>query len=52
MNSAIYVGTVTHRRMRPVGHQLRLPLCMFLIDLDELPALDRISPWLRVGRPA
>ena len=39
MNSAIYRGTVRHRRLRPVPHAFRYPLFMLYLDLDELPQL-------------
>jgi len=40
MHSAIYRGTVTHHRLRPVQHRLRYPAFFCLIDLDEIGALD------------
>ena len=36
MNSALYRGVVTHRRLEPVGHEFRYPTCHALLDLDEL----------------
>lgn len=39
--SALYVGRVTHQRLRPARHRLDYRLFTLLIDLDELPALDR-----------
>ena len=39
--SALYVGTVDHRRLAPFRHQLRYRVFQLLVDLDELPALDR-----------
>lgn len=39
--SAIYVGTVTHKRLRPKRHQLRYRVFSFLLDLDEIDGLDR-----------
>lgn len=38
--SALYVGRVTHQRMRPLRHRLAYRLYNVLVDLDELPALD------------
>jgi DUF1365 family protein len=38
--SGLYVGQVTHRRLRPRKHSLRYRTYAVLIDLDELPALD------------
>lgn len=37
--SALYVGTVMHRRLRPKVHQFRYRAFWLLIDLDELPVL-------------
>ena len=39
--SCIYNGTVMHRRTRPRRHQLSYTVTSFLLDLDELPQLDR-----------
>jgi DUF1365 family protein len=39
--SGLYPGVVTHARLRPRAHRLRYRIFMLLLDLDELPALDR-----------
>lgn len=39
--SALYFGTVGHERMRPRRHRLRYRVFSLLLDLDELPELDR-----------
>lgn len=39
--SALYVGTVAHDRRHGPRHRFHYPLYMHLVDLDELPALDR-----------
>ena len=41
--SALYVGEVTHVRLRPRRHHLRYRLYSLLVDVDELPALARAS---------
>ncbi len=41
MRSAIYEGQVTHERVRPKRHRLRYGVFSMLLDLDELPDLDR-----------
>ncbi|MEQ9490071.1 MAG: DUF1365 domain-containing protein [Alphaproteobacteria bacterium] len=41
VRSAIYQGTVVHGRVRPKRHRLRYSVFSFLLDLDELPDLDR-----------
>ena len=38
-NSALYVGQVAHRRLRPRKHALRYRTFALLLDLDELPDL-------------
>lgn len=37
LQSALYVGAVMHRRLRPTMHQFRYRAFWLLIDLDELP---------------
>ncbi len=45
-HSAIYRGSVRHRRHEPVAHVFRYPLFMMYLDLDELPRLfDRRWLW-------
>ena len=39
MNSAVYEGTVRHRRLAPVAHVFRYSLFMLYVDLAELPGL-------------
>ncbi|MDM0068757.1 DUF1365 family protein [Variovorax sp. J31P207] len=39
--SALYVGSVMHQRLRPVRHRLDYRLFSLLLDLDELADLDR-----------
>ena len=39
--SGLYPGIVTHARLKPRVHKLRYRVFMLLLDLDELPALDR-----------
>jgi len=41
LTSCIYEGSVVHERRRPKRHRLRYGVFSFLIDLDELPELDR-----------
>jgi uncharacterized protein len=50
--SALYDGAVVHRRFRPRAHRLRYRLFQLLIDLDELPALDRGLRLFGHNRPA
>lgn len=47
MRSALYAGTVTHRRRTPVAHVFRFRLFMPYLDLAELPgALRGVPRWL------
>ena len=39
-NSALYVGTVMHRRIKPRRHSLSYRVFWLLLDLDELDDLD------------
>ncbi|PSW20183.1 DUF1365 domain-containing protein [Photobacterium sanctipauli] len=41
MNSAIFVGSVRHRRFTPVEHSFIYPMFMPLIDLDEVSELEK-----------
>ena len=45
MQSALYVGSVMHRRFRPRRHDLRHRVFWMLLDLDEIDAIDR-ALWL------
>ncbi len=50
--SALYDGAVVHRRFRPRAHRLRYRLFQLLVELDELPALDRRLRLFGHNRPA
>lgn len=41
MRSAVYTGTVMHARRAPRANVFSYPVSMTLLDLDELPELDR-----------
>jgi DUF1365 family protein len=43
-------GQVMHHRMKPKVHRFRYGVFNLLIDLDRLPAADRLSRWFSVGR--
>lgn len=49
--SALYVGAVTHTRLRPVRHKLRYRVFMGLFDLDDLPQLARRTWAFGFNRP-
>ena len=48
--SGLYVGTVTHHRVRPVRHRLSYRVFSLLIDLDEVPELERRLRLFGCGR--
>lgn len=39
--SAVYTGTVVHNRRAAPAHRFTYPVCSWLLDLDELPDVDR-----------
>lgn len=45
--SALYVGSVMHRRMTPRRHRLRYRAFWLLIDIDETETLDRLRLFSR-----
>lgn len=50
--SALYLGTVSHHRRKPVEHAFSYPVFLAMLDLAELPeALDRHPLW-SARRPA
>ncbi len=48
--SGLYAGRVGHARLRPRKHALSYGVFMLLLDLDELPDLDRRLRWFSLGR--
>jgi len=47
---AIYVGEVRHRRLKPKAHAFTYPLFMAYLDVDRIPELCGVSPFLSYGR--
>ena len=41
MRSGLYTGTVMHARTTPAENVFSYGVCFFVLDLDEVPALDR-----------
>ena len=41
MISAIYEGTLMHVRRTPTRNRFRYPVAYFLLDVDEVPELER-----------
>jgi DUF1365 family protein len=50
LRSALYVGSVMHRRLRPRRHRFRFQAYWLLLDLDELDALSRRLRWFSYNR--
>lgn len=51
MSSALYIGEVMHHRLRPRPHRFVYRTFSLLVDLDELPALDRRLRLFAYNRP-
>lgn len=51
MRSSLYTGTLVHARRTPAENVFRYPVCFFLLDLDELPLLDRRLRFFSYNRP-
>lgn len=41
--SAIYTGTIRHRRFEPIAHEFTYPLFMTYLDIDRIPELMQVS---------
>ena len=50
MKSALYTGTLIHSRRTPARNTFRYPISFFVLDLDELPALERRLALFSVNR--
>ena len=50
MRSALYTGTLVHARSEPTRHVFRYPVAYWLLDLDELPELERRLRLVSVNR--
>ena len=50
--SCVYEGTIRHRRHEPVQHELRYPIALLFVDLDELPEVLDGHPLWSARRPA
>ena len=48
--NGLYVGKVTHRRLQPMGHQLRYRTYSLLVDIDDLDGLAARVPILSHNR--
>lgn len=52
VSSALYSGSLLHRRYRPRRHELRYDVTNLFIDVDELPEISRRSWLFGYGRKA
>jgi len=52
LRSALYTGTIRHRRLSPVRNAFRYRVYQLLLDLEELPRLDREIRGFGYGRAA
>ncbi|MDE3149718.1 MAG: DUF1365 domain-containing protein [Acidobacteriota bacterium] len=50
MESAIYTGTLRHRRFEPSRHAFTYPLFMAFLDIDRIPELMAVSPFASYNR--
>ena len=50
MDSALYLGTLRHRRFQPVPHEFTYPLFMSFLDIDRISELMKISPFAGYDR--
>ena len=50
MRSGLYVGTLTHSRRAPARNVFTYPVSYWLVDLDELPELERRLRLFSVNR--
>ncbi|GAB3099095.1 DUF1365 domain-containing protein [Aestuariicella hydrocarbonica] len=48
--SAIYQGTVRHRRFHPRSHRLQYPVFMMYLDLDEVDQILSLTPFWSKSR--
>jgi len=46
----LYFGTLRHRRFEPCRHEFTYRLFMAFLDIDRIPELTRISPFLSYNR--
>ena len=51
MDAGLYRGTLRHRRFDPVRHEFTYSLFMAFLDVDRMPEMTRIAPFLSLNRP-
>jgi DUF1365 family protein len=50
MDSAIYIGTLRHRRFLPKRHDFTYSIFMVSLDIDRIPELMSVSPFTSYNR--
>jgi DUF1365 family protein len=50
MESAIYQGTLRHRRFSPRAHEFSYPVFMAFFDIERIPELMQVSPFTSYNR--
>ncbi len=51
MKSAIYTGTLRHRRFKPTGNAFSYSVCLFYLDLSELPSIFNLPGLVALNKP-
>jgi hypothetical protein len=49
-SACLFFGKVMHQRMKPKAHRFSYDVFNVLLDVDDLPAIGRRSPFFSVGR--
>lgn len=50
-HSALFVGSVWHKRFRPRVHEFKYPIFQCFLDLDDLPRIQQQHRFFSVDRP-
>ncbi len=50
MESAVYSGTLRHRRFEPRSHEFSYPVFMAFLEVDKIPELMAVSPFAGYNR--
>jgi len=51
MKSAIYTGTLRHRRFKPTGNAFAYSVCLFYLDLSELTSIFNVPGLIALNKP-
>ncbi|NWG14065.1 MAG: DUF1365 domain-containing protein [Acidobacteria bacterium] len=50
MQSAVYTGSLRHRRLQPRRHEFTYPIFMTFLEVDRIPELMQVSPFTSYNR--